>query len=41
MNVPKSANPYRFPNTAEENSTFAAYWDRGYVVAEKRPLKKA
>ncbi len=33
---PKSNNPYRFPNTEQENLIFADYWDRGYAVAEKR-----
>lgn len=32
----KSANPYRAPNTPDENVTFANYWDRGYDIAAKR-----
>lgn len=31
----RSSNPYRHPNTTEENSTFGDFWDRGYRVAEQ------
>ncbi|WP_028102370.1 hypothetical protein [Pseudoduganella violaceinigra] len=38
--LPKSVNPYRAPNTAQPHFELAAYWDRGFAVAEQR-LKTA
>lgn len=34
--IPKSQNPYRLPNTEVEDLERADYWNRGYVLAEKR-----
>lgn len=40
-NVPRTGNPYRSPNTADQNLALASFWDRGYSVAEKRQRSNA
>lgn len=33
---PKGSNPYRIPNVETENTDYVDYWDRGFILAEKR-----